>query len=88
MFAQLGILITQERVEGPSTTIIFLGIEVDMVAMQLRLPATKLAELQNLVRAWLQWKSCLKKELQSLAGKLQHVCKVVRQGRTFLRQVF
>ena len=88
VFAQLGIPIAQEKVEGPLSTITFLGIEVDMVAMQLRLPATKLAELQDLVRAWLQRKSCLKKELQSLAGKLQHACKVVRPGRTFLRRVF
>ena len=27
-------------------------------------------------------------ELQSLAGKLQHACKVVRPGRTFLGHVF
>ena len=88
VFAQLGIPIAQEKVEGPLTTLTFLGIEVDTVAMQLRLPATKLAELQDQVRAWLQRKSCLKKELQSLAGKLQHACKVVRPGRTFLRWVF
>ena len=68
VFAQLGIPIAQEKVEGPSTTLTFLEIKVDTVAMQLRLPATKLAELQDQVRAWLQWKSCLKKELQSLAG--------------------
>ena len=62
VFSQLGIPIAQEK-EGPSITITFLGIEVDTVAIQLRLPATKLAELQDLVRTWSQWKSCLKKEL-------------------------
>ena len=64
-------------------TITFLGIEIDTMAMQLRLPANKLAELRNLVKQWMQWKSCLKKDLQSMAGKLQHACKVVRLGRTF-----
>lgn len=31
---------------------------------------------------------CRKLELHSLAGKLQHACKVVQPGRSFLRQVF
>ena len=80
MFAHLGIPVAQEKVEGPSTTI--------TMAMQLRLLANKLAELRNLVKQWMQRKSRLKKDLQSLAGKLQHASKVVRPGRTFLRRVF
>ena len=56
--------------------------------MILRLPTIKMLELQDLVTSWLGKKSCLKGELQSLAGKLQHACKVVRPGRTFLRRVF
>ena len=88
VFTHLGIQVAQEKVEGPSTTITFLGIEIDTMAMQLRLPANKLAELRNLVRQRMLRKSCLKKDLQSLAGKLQHACKVVRPGRTFLRRVF
>ena len=38
--------------------------------------------------SWLQRSSCTKRELQSLAGKLQHACKVVKPGRTFLRRLF
>ena len=37
---------------------------------------------------WRKRKSCSKRELQSLAGHLNHVCKVVRPGRRFLRGVF
>jgi hypothetical protein len=29
----------------------------------------------------------VRRELKSLAGKLQHACKVVRLGRTFLRRM-
>lgn len=32
--------------------------------------------------------SCRSRELQSLVGKPQHVCKVVRPGWTFLRSMF
>ena len=31
---------------------------------------------------------CTLKELKSLVGKLQHACKVVRPGRTFMRYMF
>ena len=44
--------------------------------------------LKSLVTSWKGRRWCLKSELQSLAGKLQHACKVVRPGRSFLRRVF
>ena len=56
--------------------------------MVLRLPPEKLRELQELVGKWMARKSYGRQELQSLAGKLQHACKVVRPRRTFLRRVF
>ena len=88
VFDYLGIPVASEKLEGPATRLTFLGIEIDTKEMTLRLPMTKLAELQDLVSTWMGKKSCLKRELQSLAGKLQHACKVVRLGRTFLRRIF
>ena len=38
----LGIPLMLEKVEGPSTTILFLGIVFDTVPMKIRLPADKL----------------------------------------------
>lgn len=37
---------------------------------------------------WRRRKSCSKRELQSLAGHLNHACKVIRPGRRFVREVF
>ena len=88
VFEHLGIPVAMEKLDGPATVLSFLGIEIDTKEMILRLPMTKLVELQDLLTSWLGKKSCLKCELQSLAGKLQHACKVVRPGRTFLRRVF
>ena len=70
----LGIPVAMEKLEGPATVLTFLGIEIDTKQMILCLPMTKLIELQGLVSTWLGKKSCLKRELQSLAGKLQHAC--------------
>ena len=37
---------------------------------------------------WRKRKCCSRRELQSLAGHLNHACKVVRPGRRFLRGIF
>ena len=84
----LGFPVAEEKVKGPSTRMTFLGIEVDSDSMVLRLPRDKLLALKERLASWRGRQSCTKSELQSLAGSLQHACKVVRSGRTFLRRVF
>ncbi len=88
IFDHLDIPVAGEKSERPATRIIFLGIEIDTVEMTLRLPTKKLEKLKALIALWLGKKSCCKRDLQSLAGKLQHACKVVHPGRAFLRRVF
>lgn len=85
---QLAFPIVEEKVEGCSTKMTFLGIEIASEALVLRLPPIKLLALKNRLVLWRGQRSCTKSELQSLAGALQHACKVVRPGRTFLRRVF
>ena len=84
----LGLPVAPEKVEGPTSKLTFLGIEIDTGALILRLPAQKLAALKMLIASWHTRRWCLKSELQSLAGKLQHACKVVRPGRSFLCHIF
>ncbi len=87
-FDQLSIPVAIEKLEGPATVLTFLGIEMDTTEMVLRLPDQKLQELKQLVASWIGKRSCIKRDLQSLVGKLQHACKVVVPGRTFLRRMF
>ena len=75
------------KTEGPSTTITFLGILIDTENMVLSLPPEKLTRLRALISEWKGRKSCHKQQLLSLIGQLQHVCRVVRAGRTFLRRM-
>ena len=49
---ELGLPPEPEKDEGPATRLTFLGIEIDTVAMELRLPADKLARLQEELRGW------------------------------------
>ena len=84
---QLGVPVSMTKIEGPATVLTFLGIVLDTVRLELRLPTEKLIRLKAVLEGWSNKKSCTKRELLSLIGQLQHACKVVRPGRTFLRQM-
>ncbi len=79
--------IEEDKSEGLATVLLFLGIQLDTMKMELQLPEEKLKQLQEIVAQWRGKKVCRKKELQSIIDSLAHACKVhaVRPGRTFLR---
>ncbi len=87
MCEQLGVPLAPVKCEGPTTCLTFLVIEIDKVAMELRLSAQKVAELCALVAEWRTNQSRTRKELESLTGHLQQAATVVRPGRTFLRRM-
>lgn len=73
--------------DGPCTCLTFLGIELDTVAMEARLAAPRLAELRALLVVWSGRTECTVTQLQSLLGKLNFACQVVRAGRAWLRRL-
>ena len=83
----LGVRVSMGKLEGPATLVGFLGILLDTLRLELRLPNDKLLRLRQLIQEWRGKTSCTKRELLSLIGQLQHACKVVRPGRTFLRRM-
>ena len=87
----LGFPVAPEKTEGPSTVLTFLGIELDTVRGQLRLPQNKLRDLQACLCNWMYQdghqaprRSC---ELLSLLGLLHHAATVVRPGRAFVHSL-
>lgn len=72
---------------GPAQQQKFVGVVIDSVTMQVRLDAQRLAEVKQTLRSFLPRQSACKREVQSLAGLLNWVCKVVYGGRTFLRRI-
>ena len=83
----LGERVAPHKTEGPSTIMSFLGIRIDTARFIISLPPEKLTRLRVLIRKWRGRRACRKRELLSLIGQLQHACKVVRAGRTFLRRM-
>ena len=53
MLADLRVPVALNKLEGPDTTVTFLGIVIDTARMELRLPLDKLTRLRRLVASWL-----------------------------------
>nr|XP_002739190.1 PREDICTED: uncharacterized protein LOC100369835 [Saccoglossus kowalevskii] len=83
----LGIPVAANKVEGPSSIITFLGVELDTVDMVIRLPADKLENILSTIPLWANRYHCSKRELLSLIGTLSFACKCVPAGRLFLRRM-
>ena len=83
----LGVPMAEMKTEGPTTCLTFLGIELDTVRMEARLDAARLAELRALCLAWQSFETASAVELQSLAGRLNFACSVVRPGRIYIRHI-
>ncbi len=56
--AKLGVPMAPGKSEGPLTSLVFLGILVDTVAGELRLPEGKLQRLKSLLRHWGARRAC------------------------------
>lgn len=86
LFAYLGVPMADDKTAS-GTCVQFLGILLDTVAMEARLPGDKLTDLKTRLNAVYQRRTCSKRDLLSLIGSLSFACKVVVPGRTFLRRL-
>ena len=83
----LQVLIVPHKHEGPTTCLAFLGILINTVKGELHLHQDKLQQHMDLVRQWAGHKTCTRKELESFIGLLNHICKAVRSGQSFLQRM-
>ena len=72
----------------PSRVCWYLGLEVDSIEMELRLPKDKLEKFKSSVNKFKDKSSISKNELQSLGGLLSHCSHVVDGGRTHSRRFY
>ena len=64
-----------DKLEGPSTTITFLGLELDSVSREIRLPMDKLVSLLDQLNHWPMGHKTTKRKLLSLIGMLSFATK-------------
>ena len=84
----IGFPISMEKTFLPTRLIDYLGIEIDMVKMVLRVPDHKKQKAVKLINELLSKRKCHVKEMQHLCGVLAFLCKVVRPGHCFQKRMY
>ncbi len=84
VFSELGVPLSKEKTEGPSTSLEFLGITLDTNLLQASLPAAKLNRICLIISNFLHAPSCTKQQLLSLLGHLNFAMRIIPQGRAFI----
>ena len=87
MCSDINIPIKHSKTVNPCTVITFLGIELDSVKMESRLPRDKVEKIKTLLNEFMGLQKVTLKQLQSLLGVLNFACRVVIPGRPFLRRL-
>ncbi len=85
--AKLDVPLAPEKLVGPTTKLIFLGLEIDSVKQLVTVPLEKLGPIRNKIINALAAEKLTRKELQSLVGSLSFICRAVTPGRPFLRRL-
>lgn len=79
--------LADEKTEGPQQVIIFLGLELDSVLMQVRIPMQKIRDIIDKIDTMLSKAKTTLKKMQSLIGSLQFACRAIVPGRPFCRRL-
>lgn len=83
----LGVPIAEEKTVEPTTSLVFLGIQIDTQSMTMALPLDKLNHLRQVINSFLAARKVSLRDLQSLIGSLNFACRVVSPGRAFCRRL-
>lgn len=84
MFASLGIPLSTKKTEGPSHVLEYLGIFLDSIKMEARLPREKINRIREIIDSLRNRRKCSKKELLSLLGHMTFASRVILPGRSFV----
>ena len=84
LFKKLGMPLNLKKTIGPVTTLEYLGIILDSMKMEARLPPDKVLRLKQMLMEFCNMKSCAKVKLLSLLGHMNFASKVIIPGRSFM----
>ena len=84
---KLGVPMADEKTLSAANVMIFLGIELDTIKFEARLPLDKLEKCMRLIQDVLAKPKITLKKLQQITGTLSFACQVVVPGRAFLRRL-
>ena len=85
---KLGVPISTEKTIPPSTSLVFLGIGINALRLELFIPPEKASTVLKELRDFLSKKTQKVKKWQSILGRLCHLSQVVTSGRIYLSSVY
>ena len=84
---ELGLKLAPDKTCPPTTTLEWLGFLFDSNKLTISVPQEKLDELPIQSNAWLHKEYATQQQIQSLAGKLNHISLCVRPARRFMSRI-
>ena len=86
--ASLGLALSPSKCHPPTKSLDWLGFNISVEEMQVTIPRSKLHDVLNDCKKWMEKRSGTKKQLQKLAGRLQHIARCVEPARRFMSRIF
>ena len=86
--ATLGLALSPAKCHPPDKKVEWLGFEISAANMMVTIPEAKLTDILADCNDWLSKKSSTRRQLQRLAGRLQHIARCVAPARRFMSRIF
>ena len=83
----LGLKIAPEKSSFPSTDMEWLGFHFNTRDMEITIPQPKLLKVLELMDTWMEKTHASRRDLQCLAGKLNHIALCVLPARRFMARI-
>ncbi|XP_063059122.1 uncharacterized protein LOC134452589 [Engraulis encrasicolus] len=87
VFRDVGVPLSPEKTLGPCTSLEFLGIVLDSVAMRASLPEEKLSRIRDICASLSANEIMTKRDLLSLLGHLNFAMRIIPHGRSFIARI-
>ncbi len=84
MFHDLRIPLAAHKTVGPATCLEYLGITLDSIKMEARLPTEKIVRITQIIESVLNRTRVSKRQMLVVLGHLNFAMQVIRPGRSFI----
>ena len=85
---KIGMPISLKNLVGPVQVIEFLGLTIDSVLMVVRVPNDKFQDISSILITMIKKCKATGYELESLAGKLNFISRIIPAGRSFIQRIY
>ena len=85
---EMGIPLAENKTEGPTTKLTYLGLDIDTVEMKVKIPESKLEKLHYGIRYIISHNKIKLKELESIVGVMAFCARAIPSARAFIRRFY